>query len=188
MRPSKVLASASLLAALAACSLIGPTFTSSVTDNYDPAEYARVVSAQTVPVSVFGSVFGISGAPLTTIVVRDMTGQDWPPHARFTTAPDPARDGYFSVAIMINGDNDATGAGLCAGQTKATSAATANGDINLVAGLCRYDVAVSEISGRIDGVSGVQDPKFAQLLAAAIRELTPPLSTFRNNNSDSSTD
>ena len=182
MRLSMALGSAVLLATLTACDLIGATFTSSVADNYDPAEYARVVSTKTVPVIVYGSAFGVSGAPLTTAVANGMTGRDFSPHARFTTTSNPNSDGYFSVAVLINGPANATAAGLCSGKVPTGNSAVSSGDIRLTAGLCRYGVAVSETSGRISGVSSLQDPKFADLAAGTIRELVPAISTYRNGN------
>jgi hypothetical protein len=181
MRSSPAFGSIAILASLTACSLIGPTYTSSVADNYDPAEYARVVSTKTVPVTVIGSAAGVSGAPLTAAVVNAMTGHDWTPHAHFTTAPNPDSDSYFSIVVLINGAANATGDSLCAGRPPQNNSA-AGSDVRLTAGLCRYGVAVSETSGRIGSISGIQDPKFADLAAGAIRELVPAISTYRNGN------
>jgi hypothetical protein len=185
MRSSLALGSVALLAGLTACGLLGPTYTSSVTDTYDPAEYARVVGTKTVPVTVIGSAAGISGAPLTQAIVNAMTGHDWSPHARFTTAPNPDTDGYFSIIVLLNGPANATGAGLCSGQALRNVGTAAAGDVRLIAGLCRYGVAVSETSGQTSGVSSAQDPKFAQLAAGAIRELVPAISTYRTGSDQS---
>lgn len=168
------------LAGLGACTAFGPTYTSSVTDTYDPTEYATRTTGRDVPVTVYGSAFGVSGTSLTTTVVNNMTGHDWSPHARFTPAEGRSDESPFSVAVAINGPANATGASLCAGTVKQAGAPTV-GNVSLVAGLCRYGVAVSEVSGRTTGVNGVQDPKFSELVAKAIRELTPPNSTFRTN-------
>jgi hypothetical protein len=168
------------VAGLSACTAFGPTYTSSVTDTYDPSEYATQTTTRDVPVKVYGSAFGVSGAPLATTVVGNMTGHDWSPHAHFTATDTRSNETPFSVAVVINGPGNTTGDNLCAGNVNQTSP-SATGDVRLTAGLCRYGVAVSEVTGQTSGVNGVQDPKFAELVAKAIRELTPPISTFRGN-------
>jgi hypothetical protein len=178
MSTKRTLPALFVLAGLGACA--GPTYTSSVTDTYDPAEYATRTYGRDVPVTVYGSAFGVSGAPLATTVVGHMTGHDWSPHARFTPSESRSDDSAFSVAVAINGAANITGASLCAGNISQAKISDA-GDVRLTAGLCRYGVAVSEVSGQTTGVSGVQDPKFAELVAKAIRELTPPNSTYRTN-------
>jgi hypothetical protein len=57
--------------------------------------------------------------------------------------------------------------------------AAATGEVRLVGGLCRYDQDMTEVTGRIDGVSGPDDPRFRRLIVAATQELTTPQTTER---------
>ena len=176
-----------LIGGLTACDLIGPSAVSSTTNNYDPSEYAQAAKASPIPVRVTGSALSISGPELTKAAIDDMTGQDWAPHARFVPASDATQGSVFSFAIMFNGPNGVTGASLCARQSASTGAATSSnaGDVLLIAGLCRYNEAVSNVQVRISGATGPRDPKFAGMIATAIRSLTPPIVTNRTNDTNS---
>jgi hypothetical protein len=187
MRLTSAFTAAVLIGGLTACDLIGPSAVSSTTNNYDPAEYAQAAKASPIPVTVTGGALGVSGPELTKAVIDDMTGQDWSPHARFVPASDGSTQGsVFSFAIMLNGPNGVTGASLC-GRNAAPTGATSSkaGDVLLVAGLCRYNEAVSNVQVRISGATGPHDPKFAGMIATAIRSLTPPIVTNRMNDTNS---
>ena len=185
MRLTSAFTAAVLIGGLTACDLIGPSAVSSTTNNYDPSEYAQAAKASPIPVMVTGSALGMSGPGLTKAVIDDMTGQDWAPHARFVSASDAAQGSTFSFAIMLNGPNGVTGANLCGRNAAPPGATTSNaGDVLLVAGLCRYNEAVSNVQVRISGATGPQDPKFASMIATAVRSLTPPIVTNRMNDSN----
>lgn len=186
MRLTSAFTAAVLIGGLTGCELIGPSAVSSITDNYDPSEYARAAQTSAIPVTVTGSALGMSGPDLTKAVIADMTGQDWSPHARFAPASDVAAGGNFSFAIMLNGPNEVTGASLCGRTAVPTGATSSNaGDVHLVAGLCRYDQAVTSVEVRISGATGPSDPKFAGMIATAVRSLTPPIVTNRMNDTNS---
>ena len=187
MRITSALAAAAIIGGLTACDLIGPRAVSSVANNYNPAEYAQAAKASPIPVTVTGNALGMSGPGLTKAVIDDMTGQDWAPHARFAPASDVTQGSTFSFAIMLNGPNGVTGASLCGRQAALTGAATPSngGDVLLIAGLCRYDQAVTNVEVRISGATGPSDPKFAGMIATAVRSLTPPIVTNRMNDTNS---
>jgi hypothetical protein len=187
MRLTSAFTAAVLIGGLTACDLIGPSAVSSTTNNYDPAEYAQAAKASPIPVTVTGSALGMSGPGLTKAVIDNMTGQDWAPHARFAPASDVTQGSVFSFAVMLNGPNGVTGASLCGRQSASASAATSSnaGEVVLVAGLCRYNEAVSNVQVRISGATGPQDPKFASMIATAVRSLTPPIVTNRMNDTNS---
>ena len=188
MRLTSAFAAVLLIGGLTACDLIGPRVVSGITDNYDPGEYAREAKTRPIPVTVYGSAFGVGGDALTQAVIGDMTGQDWTPHARFTTAAAATQGGYFSVAVVLNGPAGVTGASLCGHPPAANaSGAATSGDVRLIASLCRYDQAVTDVEVRTGGVSGLKDPKFAALIATAIRNLTPPIVVNRMNDTSDPT-
>jgi hypothetical protein len=155
-------------------------------------EYAHDASRGDIPVTVAGSAFGLDRRSLTDIVVRDMQGADWSPHARFTALSGPNAAKIYSYAMMFNGPGEATGAALCA-QPQAMSsippmpskATTAPGTVVLVAALCRYNVATMGVTARVANVSGPDDPKFRSLVRTTVFELTRPNQRRIGRNSDS---
>jgi hypothetical protein len=186
MRLTSAFTAVLLIGGLTACDLIGPSAVSSIADNYDPGEYARAAKAQTIPVAVYGSALGMSGADLTKTVINDMTGQDWSPHARFAPSSNATAGGIFSFAIMLNGPAGVTGANLCGRSSAPTGTSpSSGGEVHLIAGLCRYDQAVTNVEVRISGATGPSDPKFAGMIATAVRSLTPPIVTNRMNDTES---
>ena len=181
MRAYPLLTAAPLVAALAACAAIGPSTVSSIGPNYDPGEYARAAQARDIPVTVRGSAFGVDEAALAKTVAENMKGHYWAGSARFTATPGAGSDRMFAFAIAINAPADATASALCKSPTAASGPApaaggpTAGGEVRLLGALCRFDEAVTTVVGRVDGATGPQDPKFAALIAAATRDLTPSM-------------
>lgn len=145
-------------------------------------EYAYDASRGAIPVTVAGSALGLNRRSLTEVVVRDMQGADWSPHARFTARPGPGAAKIYSYAMMFNGPGEATGSALCAQPqamssippTPGRTAESGSGAVILVAALCRYNVATMGVTARVANVSGPDDPKFRSLVRAAVFELTRP--------------
>lgn len=168
--------------ALAGCNLVGPSTVSSISPDYDPGEYARATQAHEIPVTVQGGAFGVDQAALAQAVARDMTGQDLSGRGRFTTTPSAGSDSMFSFAFAFNGPSPASPDALCQNRTAAaapaaTAAPAAGGDVRLLAALCRFNKAATTVQARVSGATGPQDPKFAALIAAATRDLTPVMTT-----------
>jgi hypothetical protein len=139
-------------------------------------EYARDVSMGDLTVVVRGSAFGMDQRTLSDLVVRNMQGADWGPHARFTTASSPTTARTFSYVMMLNGPLNIGGAALCARPSQPLSAGPSlpPGEIRLVAAICRYNKIATSISGRAVGVVGPNDPKVHALIAGAVQDLTRP--------------
>jgi hypothetical protein len=184
--PSKVVGFALAVASLSAC---GPSIIhDSGSSLFSPVEYSTQASRGDVPVTVFGSVAGLDGARLSDTVVAHMQGADWPPHARFAPASSVSDQGTYSYVMSFNGPRDVTSATLCARRrstlTEVPSAAKTDGDVVLVAGLCRYDKVASGVTARTAGVSGPSDPKLRELIASTVQELTRVQGRQHNNSSD----
>jgi len=139
-------------------------------------EYARDVSLGDITVVVRGAAFGADQKTLANLVVKNMQGADWGPHARFTAASGQDTARTYSYVMMLNGPVNITSAALCARPSQPLSAgpALAPGEIRLVAGLCRFNKITNGVSGRAVGVVGPNDPKVHALIAGAVQELTRP--------------
>ena len=87
----------------------------------------------------------------------------------------------FSFVMMVNGPANASAATLCRDPSKApaVTAPPAAGELRLLGGLCRYDQNMTEVTGLVGNVEGPQDPKFRNLIVAAMMELTTPMTAQR---------
>lgn len=182
MRISHFVLSAAVALGLAACARSdGIRTVSSLDDRYDSDDYAHEASVKPILVVVRGTAFGLDQKALETTITNNMQGADWGPHAKFTTTPSADVAPIFSFVMLVNGPQNATAASLCRDPSKApavTQPPTA-GEVHILGGLCRYDQNMSEVTARVDGVSGPQDPKFHNLIVAAMQELTTPMTTQR---------
>jgi hypothetical protein len=175
---TKHLAAAAIAFALAACSATNGVsiVEDQQTGYYAAEEYGRDASTGEMTVVVRGDAFGLNQAALANLVVQNMQGNDWGPHARFTplSGADTAR--MYSYAMALNGPRNLNGAALCAQPNQPIPAASdiGPGELRLVAALCRYNKATNTVSGRAVGVVGPYDPKVNQLIGGAVREMTRP--------------
>lgn len=171
-----------LLSGAAALMLVGCVRPDGITtvsqrdSRYESDDYAHEASVKPILVVVRGTAFGLDQRALEQVVAANMQGADWGPHARFTTVPSPDNARIFSFVMLVNGPRNATAAALCRDPSQAPAATEAPGpgEFRLIGGLCRYDQNMAEVTGRVDGVAGPQDPKVHKLIVAATQELTTP--------------
>jgi hypothetical protein len=182
MRIAHLLLSGAMAITLMACVRSdGISTVSQLDDRYDSDDYAHEASVTPILVVVRGTAFGLDQRSLEQAIASNMQGADWGPHARFTTVPSNDVAKIFSFVMLVNGPRNATAAELCRDPSKAPAAITATpaGEVRLIGGLCRYDQDMAEVTGRIDGVNGPQDPRFRKLIVAATQELTTPQTNQR---------
>jgi hypothetical protein len=182
MRIAHLLLSGAMALTLVSCARSdGISTVSQLDDRYDSDDYAHEASVTPILVVVRGTAFGLDQRTLEQAVAANMQGADWGPHARFTTVRSSDVAKIFSFVMLVNGPRNATAAELCRDPAKAPAAVTAPpaGEVRLIGGLCRYDQDMAEVTGRIDGVSGPQDPRFRNLIVAATHELTTPQTNQR---------
>lgn len=142
---------------------------------FAPEEYARDASTGPMTVVVRGSAFGYDPTTLANLVVNNMQGADWSPHARFTTVSGPNTARMYFYVMAINGPLDLTGASLCQRPSQPLAAtAVPNGEIRLEAALCRFNNVATSVEGRASGVTGPADPKFRELIVSAVQDMTRP--------------
>jgi hypothetical protein len=138
-------------------------------------EYGNDASTGPMLVVVRGSAFGYDPTTLANLVVNNMQGADWGPHARFTPVSGPNTARMYFFVMAINGPLDLTGASLCARPSQPiTPVAMPAGEIRLEAALCRNNKITTSVAGRASGVSGPADPKFRELIVAAVQDITRP--------------
>ena len=169
---------ATALVALAGCSATNGVsiVEDQQTGYFASEEYARDVSVGDMTVVVRGNAFGLDQQRLAGLVLQNMQGADWGPHARFTTLSGPGTARTYSYVMMLNGPLNISGAALCARPAQALAAGPsfASGEIRLVAAICRFNKIATSVSGRAVGVVGPNDPKVRALIAGTVQDLTRP--------------
>jgi hypothetical protein len=170
-------AAAAVAAALAGCATSGVSIVEDMQTGYYAAEeYGRDASTGPMTVVVRGSAFGLNQAALANLVVQNMQGNDWGPHATFTPVSGANTARMYSYVMVLNGPRSLNVASLCEQPNQPVPAATdvAAGEVRLAAALCRYSRPTNSVSGRAAGVVGPYDPKVGQLIGGAVREMTRP--------------
>ncbi|MGE5540147.1 MAG: hypothetical protein ACM30I_16145 [Gemmatimonas sp.] len=150
-------------------------------DIYDSADMSREIAAKDTLVVVRGSAFGLDQRALEQAIVSDMQGAAWGPQPRLTTTPGSNVGQMWSFVMMVNGPRNVTAAALCRdpAQAPALTEALPAGEFRLVGGLCRFDKNMTEVTGRLEGVTGADDPRVRRLIMAATQELTTPTTADR---------
>jgi len=156
------------------------------TSLFSSVEYGTQASRGDIPVLVLGGAAGLDGARLSDAVVARMQGADWPPRARFAPASSAENPGAYSYVMLFNGPRDLTSSKLCAQRPAVSGTPTTpmDGNIVLVAGICRYDRVASGVTARTANVSGPDDPQFHALIVSAVQELTRAQGRQHDNSSD----
>jgi hypothetical protein len=138
-------------------------------------EYGSDASTGPMVVVVRGSAFGYDPTTLANLVVNNMQGADWGPHAHFTPVSGPNTARMYFYVMAINGPLDLTGGSLCARPSQPIiPIALPAGEIHLEAALCRYNKNTTSVTGRASGVTGPADPKFRELIVSAVQDITRP--------------
>jgi hypothetical protein len=142
---------------------------------FAPEEYGNDASTGPMVVVVRGNAFGYDPTTLANLVVNNMQGADWGPHAHFTPISGPNTARMYFYVMAINGPLDLTGASLCERPNQPLRTVNVPaGEIRLEAALCRFNKVTTSVAGRASGVTGPADPKFRDLIVAAVQDVTRP--------------
>jgi hypothetical protein len=182
MRVAHLFVSACALALAACARPDGIVTVSSINDDiYDSSDMSRELASKDTLVNVRGSAFGLDQTVLERTVVSDMQGAAWGPQPRLTATPGSNVGQMWSFVMMVNGPLNVTAATLCRdpSQAPALTEALPTGEFRLVGGLCRFDKNMTEVTGRLQGVTGPDDPRVHRLIVAATQELTTPRTAER---------
>ncbi len=167
MKPLRVvwLAVAGGLSVLAACA--GQTFiyNATLSSSYRPTDYGYGAGGRDLTTVIVGNPFAIDQATLDAKLLAILNSRPTllqPTH--FTTTPGPsARPAYravfyFNTAIVTYNR-------LC-GDPAAVPKANLESEIRLTAAFCAYGGFRSSVTGELDGVTDVDDPRLEKLVGA----------------------
>jgi hypothetical protein len=168
------LAVAGALSVLSACAGQSFIYNSTLSSSYRPTDYGYGAGGRDLTTVIVGNPFAIDQAALDTKLLAILNSRPTllqPTH--FTTTPGPsARPAYRAVfyfnTAIVNYNR------LC-GDPAAVPKANLESKIRLTAAFCAYGGFRSSVTGEIDGITDIDDPRFAKMVGQMLILLFPPV-------------
>ena len=176
------LAAAAWLAGCANAVIVGQADTA---PGYSLTELAAAGSGENeLRVIVDGDPFGAGAAATGTATVAAMQGNVIGTPVKFALDPVRERRPPTRVMVYFNPRNMVGGESICAPNGAVSGAAGAGGELRVIAAWCQTDFKISSVSGRTNGVTGLNSPKFRALLAGVTQSLFPQRDELRMRRGD----
>lgn len=138
-------------------------------------------------VIIQGSGYGVDQAAFRQAVIDNMQRARGGLNTRFTTNPVNNYNSDYKVVMLFNGPVTAKADELCRRPDQYASVTPmASPETYVLAAFCRYDSALTEVSGRAAGVTSVTDARFASLIRQTVGDLFPPTDDRPQRDSDRS--
>jgi len=128
-----------------------------------------------VLVEVLGQPFAAAVPGVDAGVVAAMNEARAAPRVRFTADPVAAPEPETRVVVIFRPPADVTGRSLCAGEVPPLAGRSRPAEVEAFAAFCVEDKVWSEVTGRMAGVTRLDDPGFGALIAQMTRDLFPPV-------------
>lgn len=184
LRTAAMTLAAGFLIFVAGCADRSYVYNASVTSGYSPTQYNFAAGGRDLETVIEGNPFDIEKERFDEAVTTALNR--FPPviqPTNFTTTPgENAREGYravfrFDVPVAVNS------LAMCDRPRDVPVVDT--GDTLRVAGaFCRGGRTLSAATGQLDGVEGIDDPRFEALLARVVDALFPLLDPTRDDDGD----
>lgn len=156
---------------LAACANQPRTYSGYVATAYTPTEYGVGAGRKDLRVEVRGDPFEMGQDAFAVATVEILQRyQPRPQPTHFTLEPGENANPAFRMALLFDAPPAVNAISAC--QTPPVTE-TSPGDVRVSAMFCRHQGTLTKITGQIDGVTGVDDPKFAELLHQIVIALFP---------------
>lgn len=187
----RLTAGAALLAAataLASCAGMGGDTGVSVgrvqQTGYQPSMRNYIADRGGIALEVVGAPFPGAERRFAQIAARTLTESHFGPDFTVHADPADAPDIPFRTVVVVNATETVTPANACKTGPETATQSAADGQLRVIAALCRSDKAVTRVTGRAVGVSGVDDPRVVQLF----RQIGLTLYTSRDETVDRDND
>ena len=138
-------------------------------------------------VIIQGGGYGVDQAAFRQAVIDNMQRARGGLNTRFTTNPVNNYNSDYKVVMLFNGPVTAKADELCRRPDQYASVTPMAGpETHVLAVFCQYDSALTEVSGRAAGVTGVTDARFASLIRQTVSDLFPSSDERPQRDSDRS--
>ena len=174
-----VLAAGALLAA--ACAGQSTIYNNMVSGGYRPYVFGYAAGRRDLTTIIVGNPFDIDKAELDSRLV-DMLNESpnflQPTH--FTTTPGPSARPEFRAVLLLNRQFGLPS--LACRTPQQIPAVDLGATTRLVAVFCQQGGYLSTVTGELQGVTGIDDPRFRQLIGQMVPLLFPPIDPTEDDN------
>jgi hypothetical protein len=176
MRIAALIAAGVLLAACAGQSVI---YNNSISSAYRPYDYGYGAGRRDLTTIIVGNPFDLDQAELETRLVAMLNeSPTFLQPTNFTTTPGPsARPQYRAVLLFNRAFVLATQ--ICR-SPESVPVAELGATVRLTAVFCRHNGFLSQVTGELKNVAGIDDPRFRRLIRQMVPLLFPPIDPTRD--------
>lgn len=138
-------------------------------------------------VIIQGGGYGVDQAAFRQAVIDGMQQARGGLNTRFTTNPVNNYNSDYKVVMLFNGPVTAKADELCRRPDQFAAVTPMVGaETHVLAAFCQYDSALTEVNGRVAGVTSVTDARFASLIRQTVSDLFPSSDERPQRDSDKS--
>jgi len=158
---------------------------------YTPTVVNSAAASGGILVEVVGNPFDAPQADLERTITSAMTGSHFGPPVNFVTTPPEDFRSPYRIVMVFDAAQGYGEAKLCReGRSIEPSGAVDQGDgegggggkvVKVYAGLCAGQGPLTGVNGRVGEVTGLDDPKFRQLISQLTTNLLPPFNPDRRD-------
>ena len=166
-----VVVAASLLAACAGQSTI---YNDMISGAYRPYEYGYGAGRRDLTTIVVGNPFDVDQAELETRLVAMLNeSPTFLQPTNFTTTPGPSARPQYRAVVLFNRQIVLPSAACRAPER--VPVADLGDTVRVTLLFCRYGGWLSTVTGELEGVTGIDDPRFHRLIRRMVPLLFPPI-------------
>jgi hypothetical protein len=183
--PLFALATAAALT-LGACTTSGVSTVGQKYPLYRTAHTNHALNGRDVFVIVQGGGFGVEQPAFRQTVLDTMHRYRAGMDTRFTATPQNNYNSDYKVVMLFNGPISAQAGELCRQPERfAATVPQTTGETHVLAAFCRYDAPLTEVNGRVAGVTSLADARFSSLIQQTMTDLFPATDERPQRDSDS---
>jgi hypothetical protein len=166
------------LALLAGCAGHSTIYNNMISAAYRPYDYGYGAGRRDLTTIIVGNPFDVDQAQLETRLVAMLNeSPTFLQPTNFTTTPGPSARPQYRAVLLFNRQIVLPQA-ACRAPEKIPVAEL--GETTRVSAVfCRYGGYLSTVTGELDGVTGIDDPRFHQLIRNMVPLLFPPVDPTR---------
>lgn len=177
MRIAVLVAAGLLLAACAGQSLI---YNNMISSAYRPYDYGYGAGRRDLTTVVLGNPFDMDQAEFETRLMAMLNeSPTFLQPTNFTTTPGPSARPQYRAVLLFN-RAPALPNQICR-NPEGVPVAELGATMRLTAVFCRHGGFLSKLTGELQGVAGIDDPRFRGLIRQMVPLLFPPIDPSRDD-------
>lgn len=159
---------------LGGCGLVSVDDAPAPRHSYFDGDFEYAAHKGAVLAEIAGNPFGMPPESFQTIVIDRMQGQTRAsPGGHFVTAPNDQTIAPYKVVVAFNMPPNVDGHVLCRGTSNLPPPVQNGVNLTLDMAFCFGDGLKTDAKGRVAGVTGVDDPKFTELVRRVAYAMLP---------------